>query len=241
VTGTPNEGLRCPGCGAPAAPDAARCEYCHARLATVSCPNCFGLLFEGAAFCRHCGAPRSRAEVIDGTPVRCPACKGEMKWISVGGTELLECEGCDGTWIEADRFERLCADREAQAAIIHTSTDLEPGAPRLLENVRYRPCPRCGKLMNRINFGRLSGAVVDVCKGHGTFLDRGELHQVIRFIQTGGMDRAREAQRAQLVEEERRLRDAESGRALPAQPIQTETDWNGGMLHELFRSLFGGS
>ena len=34
--------------------------------------------------------------------------------------------------------------------------------------------------MNRVNFGKVSGAVgLDVCKGHGTFLDRGELHQIV--------------------------------------------------------------
>ncbi len=63
--------------------------------------------------------------------------------------------------------------------------------------VRYRPCLRCGKMMNRVNFGKLSGAVIDVCRGHGTFLDAGELHQIVTFIQEGGLDRAR----AQKIEE----------------------------------------
>jgi len=61
--------------------------------------------------------------------------------------------------------------------------------------------------MNRMNFGRLSGTVVDVCKGHGTFLDRGELHQVVRFILDGGFDRVRRIEREELIEEQRRLRD----------------------------------
>lgn len=56
--------------------------------------------------------------------------------------------------------------------------------------------------MNRVNFARVSGAVVDVCKGHGTFLDRGELHQIVRFIQQGGMDRARQAERQRLADEQ---------------------------------------
>jgi hypothetical protein len=61
--------------------------------------------------------------------------------------------------------------------------------------------------MNRMNFGRLSGTVVDVCRGHGTFLDRGELHQVVRFILEGGFDRVRRIEREELIEEQRRLRD----------------------------------
>jgi Zn-finger nucleic acid-binding protein len=132
-----------------------------------------------------------------------------MQWVRVGNVDLLECGSCDGTWLEAAAFERLCADRESQAAVVHNAPE-QPAPPnKPPERVRYRPCPRCGKLMNRLNFGRLSGAVVDVCRGHGTFLDRGELHQVIRFIQQGGLDRAREVAREQLRDEERRVRDAQ--------------------------------
>jgi hypothetical protein len=58
-----------------------------------------------------------------------------------------------------------------------------------------------------MNFGRLSRTVIDVCKGHGTFLDRGELHQVVRFILEGGLDRTRRVEREELIEEQRRLRD----------------------------------
>ena len=241
--------LKCPGCGAPATAESARCDYCRARLATVSCGSCFGLLFEGAAFCHHCGAERSRVEAPEREAVRCPACRGTMHWIVVGGTDLLECEACDGTWVEAAMFERVCANGEAQAAIVHGKPVIGAAAPAAPDNVRpasapshaapirYRPCPRCGKLMNRINFGRLSGAIVDVCKGHGTFLDRGELHQVIRFIQAGGMDRSREAQREELLEQQRRLRDLERDHAR-MYPEPTTSDWNEGMLSSLLSGLF---
>jgi len=55
--------------------------------------------------------------------------------------------------------------------------------------------------------GKLSGAVVDVCRGHGTFLDAGELHHIVTFIQNGGLDRARAQQFEHLRDEERRLQD----------------------------------
>ena len=62
-------------------------------------------------------------------------------------------------------------------------------------------------MMNRLNFGRLSGAIVDVCQGHGTFLDRGELHAVMQFILDGGLDRTRQAEVGRLKEEQQRLRE----------------------------------
>ena len=198
--------LHCPNCGAPAAAADGRCPYCRARLATVSCPSCFGLLFEGAAYCPHCGARRERRAV--GEPAgACPACRKTLARVDVGSATLFECEGCDGIWLDAEGFEKLCADREAQAAVLHRITALPHAATG---PVRYRPCVRCGKLMNRVNFAKASGVIVDVCRGHGTFLDAGELHQIVTFIHGGGLDRARERQLEDLAEQERRLRSLQN-------------------------------
>ena len=72
-------GLHCPNCGAAAEPEAGRCPYCQARLATVSCPSCFALGFDGAAFCHKCGAARvrraggRRGRDVPGVPERAAA------------------------------------------------------------------------------------------------------------------------------------------------------------------------
>lgn len=110
-------------------------------------------------------------------------------------------------WIDVATFEHICADREAQAALFQLAAPLRSVAPG---DVKYRPCVACGKLMNRLNFGRLSGTIVDVCKGHGTFLDAGELHQIVTFIRHGGLDRARQRQIDEMKEEAERLRALQS-------------------------------
>ena len=170
------------------------------------------LLFQGAAFCPSCGAARSRAEEAQPHATRCPACRGDMHWIRIGEVDLLECASCDGTWIEAGDFDKLCSDRERQAALARQGIELKgagaPPPPATMP-VKYRPCPQCGKMMNRQNFGRLSGTIVDTCSGHGTFLDRGELHQVVKFILEGGFSRMRQAELDRLKEETRRLRELE--------------------------------
>jgi Zn-finger nucleic acid-binding protein len=197
--------LRCPACGANAEPGAQRCTYCKARLATVSCPSCLALMFDTAAFCPSCGARRSRTEYP--AEARCPACRGEMKELAVGETTLLDCQKCDGLWIGAEAFERLCSSREAQAAVLHHALP----DPRPMERtVRYRPCLQCGTMMNRINFAKVSGTVIDVCKNHGTFLDGGELQAIVRFIEGGGLERSRQRQLDDLKEQEQRLRDQEA-------------------------------
>jgi Zn-finger nucleic acid-binding protein len=196
--------LHCPNCGAAVGHDGGRCPYCQARLATVSCPACFARMFAGASFCQNCGAARTRTEG-EATALACPGCRGRLANVTLGTTSLLECESCDGVWIDATAFERLCTDRESQAAVLHRQG--RRGAAAAETRVRYRPCARCGKMMNRVNFATLSGAVVDVCKGHGTFLDAGELHQIVGFIRDGGLDRARARQREDRRDEQRRARD----------------------------------
>ena len=134
-----------------------------------------------------------------------------MRHVQIGATGLVECERCDAVWIDADAFERMCTDREAQAAVLHRLGGRAqlPSGP-----VKYRKCVRCGTMMNRVNFGRVSGTVVDVCRGHGTFLDAGELHAIVSFIQSGGLEVARERQIEDLRERERRLKELELRAAL---------------------------
>src|SRR6188768_2193924 len=197
-------GLHCPNCGAAADPDAGRCPYCRARLATISCPSCFTLGFAGAAFCHQCGARRVRA-AGGGPPKPCPSCKKELQAIEIGPLTMLECSACDGVWVEADVFERLCAEQDAQAALLDR---LKPrNATQASAPVRYRPCVECGRMMNRVNFGRISGTVIDVCRGHGAFLDAGELHEIVSFVRQGGLDRARSRRLDEIRDAERRLRD----------------------------------
>jgi Zn-finger nucleic acid-binding protein len=205
--------LHCPNCGAAVDPDARRCPYCRARLATVSCPTCFASMFDTAAFCPRCGSRRART-TGDAAGARCPACAAALQEIRLDSTTLMECQACDGVWLDAEEFERFCASREAQAAVLHRFAGARP---EVSGRVRYRPCVRCGKMMNRVNFGQVSGTVVDVCRGHGTYLDAGELHQIAAFIHAGGLERARERKLEEMREQERRLK-----------ALETRTSWDRG-------------
>ena len=197
------QSLHCPNCGAAADPQAARCPYCRARLATISCPQCFALMFQGSAFCPKCGARSSRAATEPSSKV-CPGCRGQLAQVALGDLPILECAGCDGVWVGAADFERMCANHEAQAAVLERRRSIQPLNPPKAP-IHYRPCVVCGKMMNRVHFGRVSGTVIDVCRGHGTFLDAGELHAIATFIIGGGLDLARQREKDDLVEERHRL------------------------------------
>jgi Zn-finger nucleic acid-binding protein len=61
--------------------------------------------------------------------------------------------------------------------------------------------------MNRNNFARVSGVIIDICKQHGIWFDAEELPKIIEFVRKGGLSRAREKEKLQLKDDMRRLRD----------------------------------
>jgi Zn-finger nucleic acid-binding protein len=202
--------LNCPTCGAPASgPEATRCDYCASTLTTMGCPKCFGVMFAGMQHCPHCGAKSAR-EVDASATLVCPGCKGVMHRVTVGHTEMYECTACHSTWLDANTFMKLCRDREEHGAI---AAMIGPGATAKKPAggaVRYLPCPNCQRVMNRQNFGKRSGVIIDVCKNHGTWFEARELQACLAFIDSGGLEKMRAAE----AEKQRAQDRADAARAM---------------------------
>jgi Zn-finger nucleic acid-binding protein len=201
----PAGALRCPSCGAPASPQETSCAYCATPLALVSCPSCFAKAFRGARYCKHCGKELVRAVAPDRPARPCPDCREAMGTVRVGSVTLDECERCGGLWVDSGSFRRICAEREEQAVVLQLGTP-SPGMPSPAEPQGYVPCPECRRLMNRQNFARVSGVILDVCRAHGVWFNPGELQRIVEFLRGGGMERARAREKAELEEERARLR-----------------------------------
>ena len=228
------ETLNCPMCGAAAAGDATHCLFCGSRLATISCPKCFGLMFQGSRHCPRCGASAAtRNTSADETERNCPRCRISLERIDLGTTSLRECKSCDGLWVDITSFEQICTEREPQVAVLGaTHLSSAQRAVHTQARVRYVPCPECGQLMNRVNFARCSGVVVDVCKGHGTWFDRDELAEIVEFIRAGGLDEARAREKAQLEEARSSLHEEEMAVTRKATTLRLSDDErHGGIIY----------
>ena len=129
-----------------------------------------------------------------------------MSAVTIGATLVLECERCLGLWLGVSSFEKICADREQQSAVLGLASPAPNHPVQETNKVKYVQCPQCSQLMNRINFARCSGVIVDVCKGHGTWFDRDELSRIVEFIRQGGLEASRNKEKAALEEERRHLR-----------------------------------
>jgi Zn-finger nucleic acid-binding protein len=140
----------------------------------------------------------------------------------VGGCPLDRCERCEGMWVDRETLEKIYKDREQNAAIKHVTAPRlkavnqdtpEPAASRTkkkLSTEGYIRCPMCNTIMNRQNFGRYSGVVIDICREHGTWFDADELNRIMTFIADGGLQKAALKEKQALENEVRRLKSQQS-------------------------------
>ena len=194
--------LNCRTCGAAVNGEDSSCRYCGARVATVACPSCFGMVFAGSRHCPHCGQEATREPVGGATGLTCPDCAVPLAAVDLGQTPINECGRCCGIWLETTTFERICSNSEEQSAVLGRPV---PQEVDLKKPWRYLPCPRCQRLMQRVNFAGQSGVIVDICREHGTWFEREELRKIIEFIRAGGMSVARQTQLERMERERRRL------------------------------------
>jgi Zn-finger nucleic acid-binding protein len=138
----------------------------------------------------------------------CPRCRVNTKEVTLGNSTMRECPVCEGLWVDTVALHQITTDRERQTTILGNAADILPATQLAPERVRYIPCPVCKQLMHRVNFAKCSNVIVDVCKPHGTWFDKDELHRIVKFISAGGMDVARAKEMEQLDQKRRELEAA---------------------------------
>lgn len=165
-------------------------------------------MFVVSQFCDHCGSRADKVSIREGEEGDCPRCRISLDVLQVGSVSLDECRRCGGLWADAETFQTICTDREEQSAVLGYVGSRELHAEPLAK-ISYVPCPTCKQLMNRNNFARASGVIIDTCKQHGAWFDADELPRIVTFIQKGGMEIARQRERAEIADERERLRETQ--------------------------------
>jgi Zn-finger nucleic acid-binding protein len=240
--------VRCAACGGPRSGEELACHYCgadftvHERDLDAVCPGCMTRVSSRSRFCHDCGSPLLFTQAAASTAgYPCPACGGEQRLASRGlGVEeriaISECRRCGGLWVEREVFEAL-AERARQGKVPdfgpEPARDADPGpaSGTASQGPLYRPCAICGALMNRRNYERKSGVIVDICRDHGVWFDMDELSRLLRFIHAGGADRA-----AALTAQEERAA-AHAAKLFPASWEEDETGWLGRRRDDTFADL----
>ncbi len=192
--------LACPDCGAPLPKEALTSAVTCAQCGTTSTPaprhEVVRETVRTVVVERVVAPAGTVAEGASGPP--CPRCRAPL-FAGVAHSVTLEgCGACGGifldnaasariTRVHDDDIARLAARADARA-IVH-AIDREPAD---------LPCPRCAVAMKRV---RAAFIDVDVCEGHGTWFDAGELVRVMEaFTRDASRDeRERAAAEARLA------------------------------------------
>ena len=155
-----------------------KCEHCNREVNVSSrvCPFCGGEI-------------RDHIEPI--SPPVCPRCGVSLEIDIKGGEDYGFCPRCGGLWLDRGAFHQVTKESD-----VYKKEDTEGGYFRgpVNDPIKYIPCVRCGKLMNRKNFARISGVIIDECGSHGVWLDAGELEKIRLFIADGGLEKAQDKQ-----------------------------------------------
>jgi len=191
-----------------------KCEYCGKDISIkyMVCPFCGGHLHD-------------REEPFS---PECPRCKVAMEAEHADGEEYLICPKCSGMWLDRGEFHLLTREYdvyrkgEDKGEYLHGPIN---------DTVTCIPCVRCHKLMNRKNFAKISGVIIDECGNHGVWLDAGELDKIRQFILDGGLERAQDMEIERVKTELKELETKVDQTALSHKIIHF---WN------LKRWLFGG-
>jgi Zn-finger nucleic acid-binding protein len=140
-----------------------------------------------------------------------------MGQVEIRGLLVHQCGACRGAFVDLDNLRRL-EELEAPAGSVAVAPSRAPKGGKHAAPVVYIRCPGCAEVMNRVQFGRFSGIVVDVCREHGTFFDADEIERARTFIATGGLELAKKRLADEAAEREREERSGRRRAARKAAP-----------------------
>ncbi len=158
------------------------------KYKTKKCIHCGKNINVKYRICPICGGHVS--EQLKSFPPVCPRCNKPLKIIVKDSEEYDLCSKCGGLWLDRGKFHR--ATRESDIYRKENFKKEYMRQPLKKNPGGYIPCVRCGKLMNRKIFGRISGVMIDKCGRHGVWLDADELEKIRHFIADGGLEKAQD-------------------------------------------------
>ena len=118
--------------------------------------------------------------------MRCPVCKGLLRWEKVRYVEFDICMDCRGIWVSGEQFRAL-AVKVAADGQVESSAKLSFEARKVLrpgEDHSVRICPKCTLAMREFNYAYDSNVFLDRCeKCKGIWLDPNEIIDIAAHIQ----------------------------------------------------------
>lgn len=163
----------------------------------MQCTSCGGRLTGAMNICPFCGVRQDidlrQVDFRDHGPahgIPCPDCGAGLASLELATKPVMHlerCVSCHGMFFNPGELEYLL-ELQTHPVVRFDPAQLDQIAADFgaAEKTRYRKCPVCADLMNRENFGGISGVIVDHCRTHGLWLDGGELRRIAEWWRAGG-------------------------------------------------------
>lgn len=164
---------RCTSCSAPLPANSNRCNYCNTRSDVDL----------------HAKHPYKLEKTV--THRICPNCEKPLQTIRLKMAEPLlieRCHSCFGLFFDKGEIETVLQNAVSNVFDINVEhiDNINKDRFRKQQKIRYIKCPECRRLMDRVNFGKRSGVVIDKCLFHGIWLESGELTHLLEWKKAGG-------------------------------------------------------
>ena len=188
---------RCTSCSAPLPANTNRCNYCDTRSDVDL----------------HSKHPYTIAK--SASRRICPNCDNALQTVRLKMAEAItieRCHTCFGLFFDKGEIEPVLHGSVSNVFGINVEhiDNINKDRYRKQQKIRYMKCPECQMLMNRVNFGRRSGVVIDQCIKHGIWLDSGELTHLLEWKKAGGQ-LLQEQHAAELEKQKQRQQDVLPG------------------------------
>jgi Zn-finger nucleic acid-binding protein len=113
----------------------------------------------------------------------CPKCPGKLEAHTIEGLDIDTCFVCEGLWFDAGELEEVIKRDSKDFDYIDVGQEEYDGEEVRKTGVnldkKAGKCPICKAMMTRTPYAKKHSVTVDVCpKGHGVWLDGGEIKQL---------------------------------------------------------------
>ncbi len=161
-----------------------QCESCGASIDGVICQ-----------YCGHRNAIDLKGDfkISQNDSDRiCPNCDIYLDTVIVDKEARLYiemCRHCKGLFLDFGEIEAIM-EREivvSEKRSIKLLSQIINHPISREKEVRYKKCPNCQKMMNRVNYKQKSGVIMDRCNDCGYWLDAGELRQMMEWAKLEGI------------------------------------------------------
>ncbi|MCK5889462.1 MAG: zf-TFIIB domain-containing protein [Methylococcales bacterium] len=163
------------------------------------CSCCSAPLLANTNICRYCNVRNDvdfrgqHSHSTSTTPSDriCPHCHITLETVTLNLKEpfyIERCTTCFGLFFDTGQVNILLASSVSNILDINQPLlkSIRKERYKKKKDFKYIKCPVCQVFMNRVNFSRTSGVVIDHCRKHGIWTDSGEITQLMEWKKAGG-------------------------------------------------------